>query len=142
MSNTITLEFSAEDRARLDKLQESLTQLDATLTAASGVFSIRNLPQATQDNAQPQAKTEPAKVPTQAQDAAESRTEAAAGTAYKLTDVQQLVTALCSPERGLKAQVREIVKSYAARVPDIPEAKWPEVMTKLKALENGDDSPF
>ena len=40
MSNNITIELCAEDRARIDKLMESMSQLDVTLCAASGLFSI------------------------------------------------------------------------------------------------------
>ena len=144
MSNQITIELCAEDRARIDKLMESMSSLDVTLCAASGLFSIRatQTPSDAPADAQPQEKTEAAKVPTPAQDAAETRTEPTEGTAYKLADVQQLVVRLCSPEIGMKAQVREIIKAYAPKVTDIPEAKYGEVMVKLKALEQSGDVPF
>lgn len=48
-------------------------------------------------------------------------------------DVQKKVVELSAA--GKKAEVRDIVKSYAERVSAIPEDKLAEVMAKLEALE-------
>ena len=52
---------------------------------------------------------------------------------YKPEDIQQKVVALSAS--GKKAEVREIVKSYAEKVSAIPADKFGEVMARLAGLE-------
>ena len=49
-----------------------------------------------------------------------------------MSDIQKRVVELAAA--GKKAQVREIVKSYAERVSEIPEEKLAEVLGRLNAL--------
>lgn len=63
---------------------------------------------------------------------AEPEPEQTAGKVDK-ADVQKKVVELSAA--GKKAEVRDIVKSYAERVSAIPEDKLAEVMAKLEALE-------
>lgn len=96
MSNTITIELCAEDRARLDHINVNLTELIMRVMG------------------------------NQAPDMGEALQ-------YKLEDIQQKVVALSAS--GKKAEVREIVKSYAEKVSAIPADKFGEVMAKLIGLE-------
>lgn len=96
MSNTITIELCAEDRARLDHINVNLTELIMRVMG------------------------------NQAPDMGEVLQ-------YKLEDIQQKVVALSAS--GKKAEVREIVKSYAEKVSAIPADKFGEVMAKLIGLE-------
>lgn len=52
---------------------------------------------------------------------------------YTLEDVRRKVVELTTAEK--KAQVREIVKSYAETVSGLPEDKFAEIMGRLTALE-------
>lgn len=63
---------------------------------------------------------------------AEPEPEQTAGKVDK-AEVQKKVVELSAA--GKKAEVRDIVKSYAERVSAIPEDKLAEVMAKLEALE-------
>lgn len=56
---------------------------------------------------------------------------------YTLDDVRALVQKLAAPTSPAhkRTGAKEIVKSYAAKVSDIPEDKFPEVMSKLTALD-------
>lgn len=130
--NTITIEFSAEDRARLDRIAAALegakpkcdscvsTALDAMKTAQSAPMEfIKEEPQ-----------PEPPK-PAEAQEPPQTATEDKP--AVSVADIQRKVVALSGT--GKKAEVREIVKAYADKVSGIPEDKLGEVWAKLTALE-------
>lgn len=143
--NKIVIELCAEDRARLDKLQEAVSQMGNALFAAK-LTELANLgqeikaeverdavvhPQTAQE---PQGEPEPAEPKNSApatEEAQEAPTVAApeVSVAELQSKVVQLVTA------GKKDATRAIVQEYAPRVGDIPADKRAEVMKRLEALE-------
>lgn len=123
----ITIELTETDRALLGSLRKAVSDLEKTISAASFVYRLDGA----QEGEVPETK------------AADSQTEAQtepdvkqADKAYKLADVQRMVIELCSPDRGLKAQVREIVKRYADKVTNVPEDKYAELIAELQQLES------
>lgn len=114
MSNTITIELCAEDRARLDHINVNLTELIMRVMGNQAPDMGEVLP-----------KAEPVPFEQEAPKQEAPR--------YKLEDIQQKVVALSAS--GKKAEVREIVKSYAEKVSAIPADKFGEVMAKLIGLE-------
>lgn len=130
--NTITIEFSAEDRARLDRIAAALegakpkcdscvsTALDAMKAATAAPMEF------TKEEPQPEAP-KPAATPEPPQTATEDKP------AVSVADIQRKVVALSGA--GKKAEVREIVKAYADKVSGIPEDKLTEVWAQLTALE-------
>lgn len=137
--NTITIELAGEDRGRLDKLLAAVDALNASLLANQGMIAIADAGTHAEQPSEPQTaqETAPGKDTTTAADApqtsAQEQTEAS--DAVTLADVQRKVVELCGPPHNKKAQVREIVKSYAPKVTGIPADKCAEVMAKLNALE-------
>lgn len=127
MSNTITIELSAEDRARLDRLAECLEkQLPPTvhLEPMAPAKPVRPV--------EPEAPTKP-EAPTAEDHPVENPfPEAPEAPKHTMADVQQKVVALSAG--GKKAQARDIVKQYAEKVSLIPEDKLDEVMAKLDEL--------
>ena len=57
---------------------------------------------------------------------------------YTKADIMALVQRLAAPTSTKREQAKAIVKGYAARVSDIPEDKYTEVMDKLTKLEQED----
>lgn len=142
MSNRITIELCAEDRARIDRLTAALearvTQVEKIMadmdedpkpviimgaqeapTEAAGAAEAET-PATPQPEAEPAATAEPDPV-------------AEAKPAPTTQELQQMVIALVN--KGKKADVSAIVKSYAATVSGIPEDKRAECMERLNALE-------
>lgn len=149
MSNHITIELCAEDRARIDRLTVALETrvaqaeqimadmaedkksdavLEALKTQTAPTESPAEAAGATEAEtpATPQPEVEPATT-------AEPGPVAEAKPAPTTQELQQKVIALVN--KGKKADVSAIVKSYAATVSGIPEDKRAEVMDKLNALE-------
>lgn len=137
MSNTITIELCAEDRARLDKIIEGLSNLTAPITMTQKVEA-------------------PAEEPPVAQEATETHTDENVTPAEEVTPqpepvddiptqmkplvthdmIRQKVTQLmASGDPQKKDATRNIVKSYANNVTSLPQDKWPEIWDKLTALE-------
>ncbi len=117
MSNLITIEFSPEDRARLDKI--------ISLLSAAGT---------PYDN--PQTFTE---MPVSYNEAEPEPTKASGpDPIVTFEKIQQRVVQLCAADGGrLKAKVRELINEYGTKVSDLktqPE-KWSEVFDRLNALE-------
>ena len=106
---TFTLDLSPAVEAKLDRIIELLSKLDAAPAAA------------------------PVKVNTPSPAPAAPAPEAPAAKPCTKADLSQLVVRLSAA--GLKAQVREIITAYADRVSNIPEDKYAEVMAKLTTLE-------
>lgn len=123
MSNTITIELSAEDRARLDALREALEKLAPPVVT----FDLDTLRVALQPETAPTPETTPAEPETPAQPAVEPQATVSA------QELQSKVLELISA--GKKAEVKAIVKQYAERVSAVPEDKLAECMAKLTALE-------
>ena len=127
MSNTITIELCAEDRARLDHINVNLTELILRVMGNQAPDMAEKLaaqhPVADPFKELPKAEPVPFEQEAPKQEAPQ----------YKLEDIQQKVVALSAS--GKKAEVREIVKSYAEKVSAIPADKFGEVMAKLIGLE-------
>lgn len=130
--NTITIELCAEDRARLDKILAALEGRPNCTTCAQQIvdyvsgatghteygFKADGVEYAT--DTEPTPFEEPA--PAEPVDFGKLR-----------DDVRQKVVELSA--NGKKAQVRDIIKAYAANVTTLPDDKLSEVMAKLTALE-------
>lgn len=114
---TIQIETDKVLEAKLDKILHMLEGL-------SGIQA-----PATQPEPQPAQTTQP-KPETPAAPAEEPQEP---GKTYSQADLRQLVVKLSAA--GKKAQVREIITAYAAKVSDLPEDKYNEVGAKLAALE-------
>jgi hypothetical protein len=145
MSNTITIELCAEDRARLDRLTAALDNATPNCSACAETVAkiVKDTPaEATQGSQdEPKAEAEENTQPTDevpwevAEAVAEAASEAPKPT-VTLEQIQQKVRQLAAGFGGAKrAAVRDIINAYAAKVSDIPEDKWPEVWVKLSALE-------
>lgn len=138
MSNTITIELCAEDRARLDHINVNLTELILRVMGNQAPDMGEVLQKAAPELAEKLAAQHPVADPFKELPKAEPvpfEQEAPKQEApqYKLEDIQQKVVALSAS--GKKAEVREIVKSYAEKVSAIPADKFGEVMAKLIGLE-------
>lgn len=138
MSNTITIELCAEDRARLDHINVNLTELITRVMGNQAPDMGEVLQKAAPELAEKLAAQHPVADPFKELPKAEPvpfEQEAPKQEApqYKLEDIQQKVVALSAS--GKKAEVREIVKSYAEKVSAIPADKFGEVMAKLIGLE-------
>lgn len=156
MSNTITIELCAEDRDRIDRLtgvmEARIAQVERILARAEDTEDSQ--PDDIQKAlAEQVAKSEKAPAQSPVEPAGEAKTEtpatpqpepeaatvaepapvAEAKPAPTVAELQQKVIALVN--KGKKADVSAIVKSYAATVSGIPEDKRAEVLDKLNALE-------
>ena len=161
MSNTITIELCAEDRARLDRLtlalENNVHNCEGCVKSALEWKEIQQDPiqQAIAD-ALARAEKTPTEKPTEAPEAPTAQAapidhpadedlpwEAAAPAeepkpTITQDQLQQKVMQLAAANNGaMKAKVREIVNAYAKKVSDIPEDKRAEVWDKLTALEKG-----
>jgi hypothetical protein len=145
MSNHITIELCAEDRARIDRLTKALEALQPpTVHMDMGtkpdpvLEALKTQVAPTESPAEPAGAAEaetPATPQPEAEQAAtaEPAPAAEAKPAPTTQELQQKVIALVN--KGKKADVSAIVKSYAATVSGIPEDKRAECMDKLNALE-------
>lgn len=142
MSNTITIELCAEDRARLDHINVNLTELIMRVMGNPAPDMGEVLQKAAPELAEKLAaqhpvadpfKELPKAEPVPFEQEAPKQEAPKAAPQYKLEDIQQKVVALSA--NGKKAEVREIVKSYAEKVSAIPADKFGEVMAKLTGLE-------
>lgn len=163
MSNKITIELCAEDRARLDRLAEALERKACKKCVSDALTCINVAQQPKEEDPIQQKLAEtlarantPTEKPTEAAGApiAEAApidhpadedlpwgTEPPAAEAKPTItqeQLQQKVTQLAAANNGaLKNKVREIVQAYAKKVSDVPEDKRAEVWDKLAALEKG-----
>lgn len=143
MSNRITIELCAEDRARLDRLAEALEK--STHNCEACVKSALEWKESQQDPIQQAVAATLAKVNTPTEEPTEAPTTEAAQIDIPAAEekptitqdqLQQKVMQLAAANNGaLKAKVREIVNTYAQKVSDVPEDKRTEVWDKLTALE-------
>lgn len=144
--NTIIIELSAEDRARLDKLTAALELVGKGGTCNCKAEDKPTTPEPKAKKSKPEkaaeTPTEAADEPTPTTDTPteEKPTETAtAAPTVTLEQIQQKVVQLAAGNGGAKkAQVREIISAYGAKVSDLKEQpdKWDEVWAKLTALES------
>lgn len=136
MSATITIELCAEDRARLDHINVNLTELILRVMGSQkidmGEVLRRAAPELTGKPAEQHPVTEPFEELPKAEPVPFEQPKPETPQ-YKPGDIQQKVVALSAS--GKKAEVREIVKSYAEKVSAIPADKFGEVMARLAGLE-------
>ena len=158
MSNTITIELCAEDRARLDRLAEALEKrnCDQCVETALKFSTLRIAPTPETDPIQeklaetlakaeevaetPKNATEetepstPTMTPSEEEEPTQEETAQPQSTKTVSRDeLKAKVVRLCA--NGFKAQARDVVKAYAETVRDIPEEKLAECYEKLEALE-------
>lgn len=159
--NNITLEFCAEDRARIDRLIAAMERkacdkcvadalaamsgtaapadhvhaaLEATLAKAKAAEAPKNAAGATE--AQTLTTTpEKEEQPATAADACEAKPQEPPAPTVTLEDIRKQVIKLTTA--GKKAEIRTVVSEYSAniKVGEIPADKYAEVLDKLKALE-------
>lgn len=128
MSNVITIELCAEDRARLDAilgaLQAGPNCESCGKSALDFVARHQNPEEAAPAEPEQPAEPEPEAAP-------EPQPEAVK---VERSDIQKMVVSLS--QAGKKDAVRSIVTAYNnTKVSDIPEDKLGEVFEKLTALE-------
>ena len=140
--NNITLNWSAEDRARMDKLIGLLEQV-VEINVANGIVervtvdevldepeAVAEQPQeAPQDVMEEQMPLETATVENYHQEVE----EAAPAPTVSKQDILQKVIALCGA--GKKAEAKDVITTYADSVSDLPDSALDEVWDKLTALE-------
>jgi sRNA-binding protein len=147
MSNNITIELCAEDRARLDRLIAAMERKTCESCVATAMEYARQQPAETKETVEP-----PKNAPGATEDVTPPTTHAAEEKPTREEDapweqateptitkeeMQQKVTQLAAANNGAKkAKVREIVNAYAKKVSDLPEDKYPEIWAKLTALES------
>lgn len=132
--NTIVIEFCPEDRARLDKIIAGLDGVkhDCSKCVSDAISVMEN------NTAEPVKPSEEEPEPSEQITASEEKTAEAdqePQKRYTRNDVRHIVTVLIG--KGKKAQAREVVKSYADCIDNLPEDKLPEVMERMTALQEG-----
>lgn len=150
MSNNITIELCAEDRARLDKLTAALEQRVAQETPLTIEVTdplhkplAEVLANTEKPETQPETSTPtntPAEEKEPENEAQEAESEAPAEKvepAVTLGQIQQKVVQLAAAGANKKAKVREVISTYGTKVSDLKDMpeKWDEVWKKLTALE-------
>lgn len=130
MSNRITIELCAEDRKRIDELiafagliASEMKSNPAPIAAPAEEHPV--------DAVAPHGEPEPAAT------VSEVENVEPAEKVYKVTkaDIMAKVQALAAPNNPKREQAKAIIKSYGAKVSDIPEELYAEVMDKLVELE-------
>ena len=130
MSNRITIELCAEDRARLDRLAEALERKTCDKCVTSAIQLVKGeqepvqAPEAITPASNPPGEEKPAEKDPEPQ--APVRTVDRAELRAKVIDLSA---------KGLKDQVRDIVKAYAPTVKDVPDDNLVECYDRLVALE-------
>lgn len=160
MSNIITIELCAEDRARIDRLTLALennvhncegcaksalewkeSQQDPIQQAIAATLAKASTPTEKPTEAPEAPTAEAAPIDHPADEDLPWKAAAPAEEAEPTItqdQLQQKVMQLAAANNGaLKAKVREIVNAYAKKVSDIPEDKRTDVWGKLIALEEG-----
>lgn len=122
MSNTITIELCAEDRARLDRILDALTQ-KAEPVALNACTALPEILQPGQP-----VPEEPAPVPAAEPTKDEQPT-------VTLDDIRALVQTLIAPGSNKREQAKAIVRQYAQKVSDIPADKCAECFKALNELK-------
>ncbi len=153
MSNHITIELCAEDRKRIDELiafaglivaeMKSRAPIPVTMDLArpTTVLKVNPFELSERDKEQlaaveeaykkavdhPVDEVSPHELPEPVAEPEQPK--------YTKADVLAKVQQLAAPNSPHREQAKAIVKSYGAKVSDIPEDKYDEVMAKLAALE-------
>lgn len=129
--NLLTVNFSDEDRARIDKLTAALSNLtDALNILGYGVALKAEQAQ----SAAPVQPTEPEKAPEPPTPAVEPPAPAAPAPVISLPEFQKALAVRCSESLETKARVRAILNEYAPAASAVPEEKRAEILARLAAL--------
>ena len=136
--NNITINWSAEDRARIDKLialLEDMPKHDCSKCVDAAAKYATRMATEVQPAApvEPVEQPEPDMAPEEVPTPIEETPAAPAELTVTSADVQKKVVELSAA--GKKEAVKEIVQAYAPRVSAIPEDKLAEVWQQLTALE-------
>lgn len=136
--NTITIELCAEDRARLDRIAESLELLRGPIVVAEPI-PLHPQPEPTPQALTPETVTSDvqAVIETQPEPAAEPEPVKEPEPKRPTTthaDVMAVLQPMLAPGSKKRAAAREIVLKYAPKVSAIPADKLDEVLGRLKAL--------
>ena len=135
--NKIVIEFSAEDRARLDRLAVALENVGvaelhiATTPTTTPQEAPKEEPK---ENNNPKVENTPEVVTEDTAPTEEDKPELN----ITLEHIQQKVMQLATDNGGAKkAQVRAVISAYGVKVSDLKDQpdKWAEVWEKLTALE-------
>lgn len=119
MSNiNITVELCQEDRKRIDEL---IGFAGLLVTGTKPAPEINHPADILPPHGDPEPAAEPAAEPELPK--------------YTKDDIQAKVRKLAAPGSSKRLEAKAIVQEYAAKVSDIPEDKYTEVMMKLIALE-------
>lgn len=127
-----------EAKPALDKIAETAQQAQEAAKNAQDALDAstpteKNTPESTEDA--PAQPTEATEASIQAE-TEENPIQESASPSVTLEQLRQKVLRLASADNGAKkVQVRDVVRSYAPTVSDLPADKWDEVYAKLKALE-------
>lgn len=142
MSNHITIELCAEDRARLDRLAEALEKSCSVKTVEQTDDPVEKALKAALDRAskapESRAETTEEQTPTNTPQTDEKPTREETEPTAPIKTVTRAELGAKVREmmtKGFKEQTKEIVKSYAPTVPGVPEDKVAECYAKLVALE-------
>jgi hypothetical protein len=132
MSNRITIELCQEDRERLDLLSSAIIALgDVLLKGQAPAVAVQPAEKVEEVNEHPVDAVSPHGLPEPvAEPVAEPEKPK-----YTKADIQAKVQKLATPNSPNREQAKAIVKSYGAKISDIPEDKYDEVMAKLAELE-------
>ena len=137
--NHITIELCQEDRQRIDELIAFAGLIAGEMKgrAPSSVSLTDNGITVNYDTPENAAPAEEHPV-----DAVSPHADPVAGPVaeperpkYTKADVQAKVQKMAGPNSPKREQVKALVKSYGAKISDIPEDKYDEVMAKLAELE-------
>jgi DNA-directed RNA polymerase specialized sigma subunit len=152
MSNIITIELCAEDRARIDRLIAAVEKRTVQVESAlEQKYNIKTEPtddpvtkaladtlrraqesqnKATGEQETPTPTTTPQTEETPTVEAVEQQP-----TARKVDRAELRAKVVELSAKGLKEQVKAVVREYGQTVPTIPEDKIAECYEKLEALE-------
>jgi hypothetical protein len=141
--NTINviIELGPESMAKLDKILEALQGLPHGCTCHTENTVVLTAEPASQPEPEPEEPPAPLNPDVIMPAPAEQPEPAAApepeAPKYTKADVLALVQKLAAPTspEAKRTGAKAIVKEYGAKVSDIPEAKYGEVMDKLTALD-------
>lgn len=146
--NCIKIEFSAEDRARLDALLEGQRQILIALEGKANCAACAQTVGETYAEAikstcgapVPGAVVVPASIPDAAPEVApapvpvEESAPAEKPASVSLPEFQKALTLRCAESAEMKAKVRELLNQYAPAASAVPEERRSEVLARLAVL--------
>ena len=151
MSNNITIELCVEDRARLDRLAEALERktCDGCVKQIADVLkdpvqkpitaerteAKETAPVEAPKNAVEDAEAETAQTADPVAETPTEETDATAPAPSKIDRAELRAKVVELSAKGMKDQVRDIVRAYAQTVTAIPDDKVDECYEKLVKLE-------